>query len=816
MTGKLAEKKDFVSVKEILDGLDSGLFWLPHFQRGSVWNEEMDLRLLDSLLLGTPCGSLVSWTPNAADPQMYGVPITRAVAGKIAEYLVDGQQRVRALLRCRMALDSGGSQREQGVGSADIWAYLPNTPEFKGASDPAKLRGRRDGVFFRDVVPEPGTRLRNPFVRGAGGASVRAADLQRLAVLSSEKQPAEANRLAKMFLHGLGLPEEAHIGLLLDVAQSVYRMRERSFFVSRLGDDTDLHGAVEIYNRINSSGLRVDSAERALATLTGISADSTTRGLRRVLAGLHGEHIAAKQGMALELRDLELQRKREELLGFKFALRMVAQALANEDWGATEAWLSFEHLQREDIADRLSHVELLRTKWKLGGGLDEIWRRCELAARAVKAALQRELGCDDYRRIPRGPYLQPIVQLLVRFPERSAAAEEDQGSRRQLASLILRRMLGELGNSKAERQLLDSIRIAGRWSEGVEILRGFRAKEMKEDLREAFSAERTTVQSRPAQMLYWSLRRRPGGSQARDFDYRANGVLTGQPVRLIDRSADPQCQHMLPVSKVAPRLSPEGSARGAGPVNRLGNLTWISAELNGLDALGDRIVRLEQEDPGNLACHVYDFEVGRRSALDAFLELRSMLEETIPQRSGYSFADKYGKFCLAREQAIQKRFVGWLEELEQQDADGGDLPAAPVLPDPHVHAFEAEVMELINMATDESRRRAMRLLLVISTNVFRIAVSSGHYFFHAHPKHNQFVLQLKRDGSRRWRGTDSVLWIDLDEQELLRGERAEYAELFDAMSHLAGTSYDQGLPLDHLARHEDEVLRLLSASILAN
>ena len=208
----------------------------------------------------------------------------------------------------------------------------------------------------------------------------------------------------------------------------------------------------------------------------------------------------------------------------------------------------------------------MREEHGLGLGVRESWRRCEVAATALNLALVQELRCDDFRRIPRGgaARLQPVMQLLLRFPDQAERATVHATGRRQVAGLVLRRMLADLGDSREEAQLLDRLRRCGSWSEGV---RAIRAARVETGLTR-FTQENATTQARPAQLLYWLLRR-PGstGRGARDFDYAANDVLHGQQVREVRRGDHPECQHMLPVSKVASILHPDRSARGAGPTS---------------------------------------------------------------------------------------------------------------------------------------------------------------------------------------------------------------------------------------------------------
>lgn len=703
-------------VSQILRMTKDGEFWLPHFQRGGVWTPEMGERLLDSLYLATPCGSIVTWCPD--DGEDYGVPITDGTVDGPRTYLVDGQQRVRALHSLAPAF---GDREEVADHEGRVtWVFLPNTPEFRHVAGFAEFRGRREGIFFRDIdVSERTTGVRNRAARGGGGASVRAADLQAFA--DGQGAHGAFDKIAELAKR---VPDIEAV--LLDVAHRAGAMRHRKLFVSPLGK-ADFQTALDIYVRINSSGMAVDAAERALAALAGAAPTSTPDGLRKVLHALHppAEHVSTPGlSRATEERDLELQRKREEQLGFRFGLRLVAHALADEeDSGASlTRWLSYESFHQEK--DRLRHAETMRSKWKLGCGLLETWDRCEAAAGALRAAIQEELRCDDYARMPRGSAarLQPVVQLLVRFPDVCQRAAADPGdSRKQVASLVLRRMLGQSGTTRQERELTDAMRQAGSWPDGVTAFRSRSSGGKLSDWLSDFLEEDATTQARPAQLLYWLLRR----NEAKDFDYAKNNLplLLGEGIRALDHRARPQCQHMLPVSLVAELLRPDGSARGAGPVSRLGNLTWISERLNGLDGLdglGAQVVRLDLEGDRNRDAHVYDEE-----SVSAFRKVQELAERTSPK-----FVNAYTRFCARREKEIARRFDGWLTELEAAKGlpSANDVPASRVIPTRDLCEFE-QLLERRAEAND-SGRADWTLLLCFAVDVLRPAILSHKHTLH--------------------------------------------------------------------------------------
>jgi len=73
---------------------------IPNFQRGAVWDTGNRVALLESIYEQSPCGSFVLWAPDGdqGNPRRHGVPIRRFADGAEPMWLVDGQQRTRAML----------------------------------------------------------------------------------------------------------------------------------------------------------------------------------------------------------------------------------------------------------------------------------------------------------------------------------------------------------------------------------------------------------------------------------------------------------------------------------------------------------------------------------------------------------------------------------------------------------------------------------------------------------------------------------------------------------------------------------------------
>ena len=72
---------------------------IPHFQRGAIWGMPNRTALLESMYEQSPCGSFVLWQPrDGGDPRRHGVPLHSFGQNVTPMWLVDGQQRTRAML----------------------------------------------------------------------------------------------------------------------------------------------------------------------------------------------------------------------------------------------------------------------------------------------------------------------------------------------------------------------------------------------------------------------------------------------------------------------------------------------------------------------------------------------------------------------------------------------------------------------------------------------------------------------------------------------------------------------------------------------
>ena len=83
-----------MNLSTILDQIDLGSIALPEFQRGYVWSRDQVRRLMRSLYLGYPVGSLLTWETQTLNADARG---DGPLAPGAVKLLLDGQQRVTSL-----------------------------------------------------------------------------------------------------------------------------------------------------------------------------------------------------------------------------------------------------------------------------------------------------------------------------------------------------------------------------------------------------------------------------------------------------------------------------------------------------------------------------------------------------------------------------------------------------------------------------------------------------------------------------------------------------------------------------------------------
>jgi hypothetical protein len=617
------------SVQDVLDRVPE--LGIPHFQRGMVWGEDTKAALLESLYYDTPCGSFVLWQPD--DCTIHGVRIDAAATRPMRHLVIDGQQRIRSL----------HSVFGQAGGTRTWCLNLAALPEVAGQADPLQRQASLF-VFAKDPVLRTDAERRSPSARNL--LPLRAIEAAAFWTNPSLDPYRELTTLDPALVEKL----------YPSVYKGVVAIRSRRFFVS-IQRDAALADMVNLYNRINSGGKRVEVEERAFARLVGLQ-PGTFRDLKAAFDAVHGPRDATPDVSAAKLeRDQVLQRQKERAFGFKLFIRVFLQVCQHHlgfPQGRTE--FSFE------LAEKASFIKAFGS---LGpSDADALWTETIQVLGHVRSVLIKPLCADDLRFVPDASALMPAFQLLIHYPDL-----KDERYRPLLAALSLRLMLAELDS----RRLLQLVAIAGDPNEVA-----FRAipkmlKALKDRLTPSALSGRlqyaNSIQSRYVLLLYWLQR----SLRARDFQYEhvpQPNSLKG-PELLLEERVEPEKQHLLPFIKAQKLYGGELRRASSHPVNSIGNLTYISRELNDFDGgLGEHFARLDLEPAGNLAAHL----VGDR-VLKEYESLRRRFEKE-DVASASAGRESFERMVHRRRENIQAAFERWIADLDHAACEAlgiGDL-----------------------------------------------------------------------------------------------------------------------------------------------
>jgi hypothetical protein len=575
-----------VNVSDLLAHFDE--MGVPHFQRGLVWGQSAVALLLESLYFGTPCGSIILWTPP--DVSAFGVPLV----GDVPRFLiVDGQQRIRSLHAAFDAVrgDSTISRADPDDSTQDPAAedQVSNLPEVwcmnvaklaEFEADDRFSAGRRFRLFRR--VPDPrfdrvteATELTGALKQERDALIplswllevVGSADREELIADPSNEKVASAARLV--------------LGKAAIVEQLAGMRTSPVFNVSILDESRSLADVVRVYARINSSGRPVEAEERAFASLVA-SCPGANQYLREFFARVHPERVEAPSGGLV--RDSLEQRERENKFGFKLFMRVFTIVFAYHCDRVQSTGLAFDAVNADTLAKAVHQLPRI---------LD---LTVDLLDRLAMVMREGSLYCDDLRFLPDTSSLWPLIQLMVTFPALLAA------DTKLLEPVALSLVLADLPRREMV-ELLKAVSNAGRSAAALDLIeRKTELVRVKRKIREG-TAEQSLL-DRYTSVLYWMLRSRG----ARDFSYKQPGLegLT-PPERELDRDADAQRQHIVPYWHLKRIFRLEGPRLTRHPANDIGNITYISAKQNDfLGGLGSTPVSLDHEPEDNRRSHFLD------------------------------------------------------------------------------------------------------------------------------------------------------------------------------------------------------------------
>lgn len=217
-----------MKVSTILDQIDLGSMALPEFQRGYVWNREQVRGLLHSLYRRYPVGSLLVWVTGSEGASARG---DGQLAQGTIKLLLDGQQRMTSLY----GVIRGEAPRFfDGNVSAFSNLYFNVADESFEFYAPIKMRDNPHWLPVTEIMHKGIAEFMATFVEARIDSSDINTYVQRI--------------------------------------NQVAMIQDIDFHIEEVvGEDKSIEIVVDIFNRVNSGGTKLSTADLALARVCGSS-----------------------------------------------------------------------------------------------------------------------------------------------------------------------------------------------------------------------------------------------------------------------------------------------------------------------------------------------------------------------------------------------------------------------------------------------------------------------------------------------------------------------------------------------------------------
>lgn len=210
-------------IDTILNQIELGLFALPEFQRGYVWNRDQVRKLMNSLYRGYPIGGLLTWVTTLNGD------IVRNRANDAygnVELILDGQQRITTLYGIIK-----GKPPEFFDGNASVFTglYFNLDDETFEFYLPLKMQGLRNWISVTDLMK-----------KGVGSyiASTQDAETRNYLIDNIER------------------------------LNAIDRIKSTDLYIQKVvGEDKTIDVVVEIFNNVNSGGTKLSKGDLALAKI---------------------------------------------------------------------------------------------------------------------------------------------------------------------------------------------------------------------------------------------------------------------------------------------------------------------------------------------------------------------------------------------------------------------------------------------------------------------------------------------------------------------------------------------------------------------
>lgn len=610
------EGNDFCTIGSLLDNREQ--FALPHFQRGSVWNDDAKSKLLESLTLNTPCGSIILWEPEGFEShkEKHG-SLVKDWSGsnwETVRYLVvDGQQRLTNLSQIFRTTEK------------NQWTLnLVKIPSLKDAFSQIDISSflQKKNLFTKPPKAPPPTQANQ--INEDTNNTYKTTYENRMKLLmplndiiTDNYEVKEQTELGCSYIRSQDSnilyvhPEITTV--VQDFLNNIKGIEARILQVIIKDKNSSLMDIIELYNRINSSGVIVQEEERAFASLTK-TGQMNPNWLKELFIEIHGQ-----QELDLD-RDEILQRQREKNFGFKLIIRTIGQVVA---YHMNEKRYDLSRLDGYiDRIEKYHHKEYER-HW------NKIFEDTKRVLTTTSRILKETLMCDDLRFLPTAQGLRPIFALLLRFKQ----VPNDAVAR---ALLICQLPDTLFANKQSVEDMVERIRHCQDFESAMNIFPEVQFQELYKSLKESRSVQNPWVS-----ILYWMQRK----IQTKDY-------VTQHPIQ--DNMAC-QIEHIVPFSylKIAYKEDhlQQRDRNRSHDANSLGNLTFLTREGN-LKHMNE-LVALHTSNVNEMLKHQLN-----TSSLQIYGEIFNtitVIEKPISKNI-------YENFIHLRLQELKVQFEDWLKD----------------------------------------------------------------------------------------------------------------------------------------------------------
>jgi hypothetical protein len=245
-----------MKISTILDKIDENQLFVPAFQREYVWKREDAKLLIDSLIKQYPTGTMLTWE-TAKPPELKGPHRYDERMGAV-KLLLDGQQRVTTLyMLIRGTIPPYYATRDITTDTRELFVNLESAELSyyqKSKMENAPLWRSITDVFQRKV---------------------RAKDVVRDLEARGECVPRERD------------------DLIDDNVNAIQSILERDFPEQTIPIKASVREAIDIFYKVNASGVALTDAELALAQISGYWPQARDR-FKAKLASLEQEGFVLK------------------------------------------------------------------------------------------------------------------------------------------------------------------------------------------------------------------------------------------------------------------------------------------------------------------------------------------------------------------------------------------------------------------------------------------------------------------------------------------------------------------------------------------